>query len=242
MNKTLILPVLGAALVLTACQQPSAPEPEANTAVDAPLVLDSTEERLSYGIAFGLGGQLVADGVPLDVDAFTAGLRDAKAGNDPLMTQEEISAEMMTYQQERQAEMQAERDSLGSKNMAEGAAFLAENATKEGVVTTESGLQYLVVEAGDGASPTSEDTVEVHYHGTFIDGSVFDSSVDRGETVKFGVTQVISGWTEALQLMKVGAKWKVFLTSDLAYGPMGSQSIPPGATLLFDIELISIEK
>jgi FKBP-type peptidyl-prolyl cis-trans isomerase len=241
MKKTMILPMLASVLIVAACQQEAVTEAEAGTTVEAPLVLDSTDKRLSYGIAFGLGGQLAADGVPLNVEAFTAGLSDAVAGNDPLMTQEEIAAEMQTYQQEQAERMQTEMAEAAGKNGTEGSVFLTENGTKEGVVTLESGLQYKVLEAGDGATPTSADTVEVHYSGTLIDGTEFDSSYKRGETVKFGVTQVIGGWTEALQLMKVGAKWQLFIPADLAYGPAGAGGIiGPNATLLFDVELVAI--
>jgi len=134
-------------------------------------------------------------------------------------------------------------DMNAQKNLEEGKKFLEENGKKEGVVTLESGLQYLVVQEGTGAIPTLTDTVKTHYHGTLINGDVFDSSYDRGEPISFPVTGVIKGWTEALLLMKEGAKWKLFIPSDLAYGSRGAGGvIPPNTTLIFDIELISIEK
>ena len=138
-------------------------------------------------------------------------------------------------------EQAANTQALAEANAAAGAAFLEENAAREGVMTTESGLQYEVVEAGDGASPSAEDSVEVHYRGTLIDGTEFDSSYARGEPVTFGVTQVIPGWTEALQLMQVGSKYKLFIPSELAYGPGGAGGrIGPNSTLIFDVELLSI--
>lgn len=230
-----------AVATLMACQPQTPADDAAEKAANAPMVLDSKDERLSYGIAHNLGGRLAADGIPVDVDAFAAGLRDAVEGNDPLLTQEEIMAEMQTFQQEQTERMQAEQATAAARNGEEGVAFLAENASKEGVVVLESGLQYKVIEAGDGAMPTAEDTVEVHYRGTLIDGTEFDSSYSRGQTVSFGVTQVISGWTEALQLMAVGSKWQLFLPAELAYGPGGMGNIiGPNATLLFDVELVSI--
>ena len=123
----------------------------------------------------------------------------------------------------------------------EGEDFLAENTKKEGVITTESGLQYEVIKMGDGKKPTANDNVKVHYHGTFIDGTVFDSSVERGEPIVFGLNQVISGWTEALQLMPVGSKFKLYIPSDLAYGAQQAGQIPPYSTLIFEVELLGIE-
>jgi FKBP-type peptidyl-prolyl cis-trans isomerase len=179
--------------------------------------------------------------VPMDVDAFTAGLRDALTGAQPRLTQEEIGAEMQAYQEQAMAEQQAAQAALAEANAAAAAAFLEENATREGVVVTDSGLQYEVIEAGEGPVPGPDDTVEVHYSGTLIDGTEFDSSYARGETVTFGVGQVIPGWTEALQLMPVGSKWKLVIPPELGYGAGGAgQAIGPNAALVFDVELISI--
>ena len=158
------------------------------------------------------------------------------------MSDEEIMSTLQAYQQKQMAERQEEAQAVADTNKEAADAFFAENAGKEGVVTTESGLQYTVVEEGDGASPTAEDVVEVHFEGTLLDGSVFDSSYQRGETVSFPVNGVIPGWTEALQLMKVGAKWKLYIPSELAYGAGGAgQMIGPNAALVFDVELIGIE-
>ena len=238
MKKYALPLALVATLTLQACNQQPAPETVDSAAA---VTLEDSNQRLSYGIAFGLGQRMAADGVQMDVDAFSAGLRDAMEGSEPRMTQEEIQAEMQAYQERAMAEQQAAITAAGEANEATSAAFLAENGAREGVVTTESGLQYEVLEAGEGASPGADDTVEVHYRGTLVDGTEFDSSYKRGETVSFGVSQVIAGWTEALQLMSPGAKWKLFIPSDLAYGPAGAGNlIGPNAALVFEVELVAV--
>ncbi len=203
--------------------------------------LATTEQRLSYGIGFNLGQRMKADSVPLDAAAFSAGVSDVMTGAKARMTEEEIAAEMKTYQEKAAAEHEEAQKKLGEANVAASAAFLAQNKAKEGVVTTPSGLQYEVITAGTGAKPGPEDTVEVHYRGTLVDGTEFDSSYKRGETVTFGVGQVIPGWTEALQLMPKGSKWKLVIPPELAYGAGGAgQVIGPNAALVFEVELISI--
>jgi FKBP-type peptidyl-prolyl cis-trans isomerase len=227
----LMAPVLAGAL--SACQE-QAKEPE-------PMTLDTPEKRLSYGIALRMGERMAADGMTMDVDAYALGMRDAFDGTEPRLSEEEITAEMMAFQEKMQADRDGEQAAMSEGNSEAGAAFLAENAQREGVMVTESGLQYEVVEAGAGASPSVDDQVEVHYRGTLIDGTVFDSSYDRGQTVTFGVTQVIAGWTEALQLMKEGATYKLYIPSELAYGAGGAgQIIGPNATLIFEVELVAI--
>jgi FKBP-type peptidyl-prolyl cis-trans isomerase len=237
--KKFALPLaLVATVTLQACNQQSTPGGE--TAATEVVLQDSTQ-RLSYGIAYGLGQRMAADGVPMDVPAFSAGLQDALDGAQPRMTEEEIQEEMMAYQQRAMEEQQALAAAAAEANQAAAEVFLAENATREGVVVTESGLQYEVIEAGEGASPGPDDTVEVHYRGTLVDGTEFDSSYQRGETVTFGVGQVITGWTEALQLMSPGAKWNLYIPSDLAYGPGGAGNlIGPNAALVFEVELINV--
>ena len=240
--KTYVIPlVLSSMLVLQACnEQANIPE---TLVAEAPVAttLETSEQRLSYGIAFGLGQRMKVDSVPMDIDAFTLGLRDALEGGEPRLTQEEIAAEMQAYQEKAQAEMQVTQAKAGQENELASQGFLAKNATTEGIVITDSGLQYRIEEAGDGAKPGADDTVEVHYRGTLIDGTEFDSSYSRGETVSFGVSQVIPGWTEALQLMSVGSKWKLFIPSDIAYGAGGAGAqIGPNSALIFDVELISI--
>ncbi len=240
--KKYVLPLaLISMLTLQACNEDAATTETAKA--DVPAALETSSQRLSYGIAYGLGSRMLLDSVPMDMDAFTAGMSDALNGNEPRLTQEEISTEMQAYQEKAVAEQQAAQAVAGEAALAEGAAFLAENAAKEGVVVTESGLQYEILEAGDGAVPTAEDTVEVHYRGTLMDGTEFDSSYSRNQTASFGVTQVIPGWVEALQMMSVGSKWKLVIPSELAYGAGGAGgSIGPNATLVFEVELISIEE
>ena len=246
--KNYLLPLaLVGVVALQACnQKPTASTGEEAQAPAAPAApagnsLETSQQRLSYGIAYGLGQRMQADGVPLDVKAFESGLTDALAGAEPRLTQEEIADEMKAYQEKAQAEQQAAQAVQGEANIAAATAFLAENGAREGVVTTESGLQYEVLNEGTGATPGAEDTVEVHYTGTLVDGTVFDSSVQRGEPVTFGVGQVIPGWTEALQLMPAGSKWKLAIPAELAYGAGGAgQVIGPNAALVFEVELLSI--
>jgi len=241
--KNYLMPLaLVGALALQACNQPSAPAQEKEAkAPAAEAALTTPEQRLSYGIAYGLGLRMKADGVPLDAAAFGVGLADSLDGKEARMTQEEISAEMEAFQEKAQAERAAAQEALSKANIEAATKFLAENAAKEGVVTTASGLQYEVLTEGKGPKPTADDTVEVHYRGTLVDGTEFDSSYSRGETVTFGVGQVIPGWTEALQLMPVGSKWKLAIPADLAYGAGGAgQVIGPNAALVFEVELISI--
>jgi FKBP-type peptidyl-prolyl cis-trans isomerase FklB len=159
------------------------------------------------------------------------------------MTEQEVNQTMMNFQKDMMAKQQARTKELGEKNKKEGEAFLAENKKKEGVITLPSGLQYKVIKEGDGKIPTINDTVTVHYRGTLIDGKEFDSSYTRGQPVTFPVKGVIPGFSEALQLMKGGSKWQLFVASNLAYGERGAgEEIGPNATLIFDIELISIKE
>ena len=198
----------------------------------------STEQKVSYGIGRQLGDQLLAnpfDG--MDIDAVTDGLKDAFAGKEFAVERAELDAAF----KEISARIQAERAEQAKEKSKEGEAFLAENAKKEGVVTLGSGLQYEVLTEGSGEKPTKTSTVRTHYHGTLIDGSVFDSSVDRGEPAEFRVDGVIAGWTEALQLMPVGSKWRLSIPYDLAYGERGAGgAIGPYAALVFEVELIAI--
>ena len=226
-----IAPLFAGALI--ACQE-QAKEP-------APVTLDTPEKRLSYGVALRMSKRMVSDGMMMDVDAYALGMRDAFEGAEARLTDEEINAEMAAFQEKVEAEREAAQAQVAEGNAEAGAAFLAENAQRDGIVVTESGLQYEVVTAGEGASPGPDDKVEVHYRGTLIDGTVFDSSYDRGQTVTFGVTQVIPGWTEALQLMKEGDKYNLYIPSELAYGAGGAgQVIGPNSTLIFEVELIKV--
>jgi FKBP-type peptidyl-prolyl cis-trans isomerase len=228
-------------VALQACNEQTSSTDSAAAEAPAAVTLETAEQRLSYGIAYGMGKRMIADGVPMDADAFSAGIHDALGGAEPRMTKEEITAEMQAFQQKAAAEQEAAQAAQGEANEVAAKAFLAENAAREGVVVTESGLQYEILEAGEGALPGAEDTVEVHYRGTLVDGTEFDSSYSRGQTVSFGVGQVIAGWTEALQLMPVGSKWKLAIPPELGYGAGGAgQLIGPNAALIFEVELVSI--
>ena len=205
------------------------------------VTLESTDARLSYGIGLRMGQRISADGMQVDVAAYAAGLEDAMTGAEAMLTDEEINNEMSAFQERRQVEAEAERMGQGQSNLEAGRAYMEEMSANEDVQITESGLQYIVIEPGEGDSPVAADSVEVHYEGRLIDGSVFDSSFERGQTVTFGLTQVIPGWTEGLQLMKPGGKFKFIIPPDLGYGEGGAgQMIGPNATLVFDVELISI--
>ncbi|WP_251976009.1 FKBP-type peptidyl-prolyl cis-trans isomerase [Salinicola avicenniae] len=203
--------------------------------------LDSNQSKLSYSIGATLGQGLSQDIQDLDVDAFAAAIRDVYGDNDLQLSQDEISSTLTQYQQQKMQEQKAQREQVAEDNRANSEAFLAENAEKDGVETTDSGLQYEVLESGDGASPSGDDTVRVNYEGTLPDGTVFDSSYERGEPISFQVDQVIPGWQEALQMMHVGDTWKVTVPSDLAYGPAGTGGpIGPNQALQFKIELLGI--
>ena len=243
MTKFTLPLVIVSALALQACnQQPPAADAEATaTAAPAEVALETTEERLSYSIAYNVGQRMTSNEFPLNVDAFVQGIKDALTETEPKIAQEVMQAEMQTFQEKMFAEQQAANEAMLAANEAAGSAYLEENAAREGVTVTESGLQYEVQTQGDGAKPGPEDTVEVHYRGTLVDGSEFDSSYSRGETVSFGVGQVIAGWTEALQLMNVGSKFKLAIPADLAYGTAGAPPvIGPNAVLIFEVELVSI--
>lgn len=209
----------------------------------ASMTLETEQQKVAYGMGLSLGSRLKQEPMEIDADAFNLGIAHALKGEEPLMTQEEIAQTLQEFQQKQIAKRQEEMQQMAEKNKAEGEAFLAENANKEGVVTTESGLQYKVLTAGEGKTPSAEDIVEVHYKGTLLDGTEFDSSYKRNSTVKFPVQGVIPGWTEALQLMPVGSKWELYIPSDLAYGPGGTGGGPigPNATLIFEVELIGIQ-
>ncbi len=192
-------------------------------------------EKVSYALGLSLGNNLLSSGVTaLDYAKLAQGIQDVMEQNELGMSYEEAQAVINEFFQNLAAKAGAEAQSQGK-------AFLEENAKRSEVVTLASGLQYEIITKGDGATPKASDTVKVHYHGQLIDGTVFDSSVRRGEPASFGVTQVISGWVEALQLMPVGSKWKLFIPSDLAYGAQGAgQAIAPHSTLIFEVELLDI--
>jgi FKBP-type peptidyl-prolyl cis-trans isomerase FklB len=200
------------------------------------------KEKQSYSIGADIGNKLKSQSIDVDPDALAQGLKDAISGNKLLMTEQEIKESLSSLQKE-MMEKQAERTKqLSEKNKKEGDAFLAENKKKEGVKTLPSGLQYKVITEGTGKTPKAEDTVITNYRGTLIDGTEFDSSYKRGQPATFPVKGVIPGWTEALQLMKEGSKWELFIPASLAYGERGAGNlIGPYTTLIFEIELISVK-
>jgi FKBP-type peptidyl-prolyl cis-trans isomerase FklB len=204
------------------------------------LVLKNQKDKISYIIGMDIGTNLKKQSIDIDSNILAKGVKDALAGTKPLLTEQEIQETMMAFQKE----MMAKQEEIGKKNKKEGEAFLAENKKKEGVKTLPSGLQYKVIKAGTGKKPKLSDTVTAHYRGTLIDGTEFDSSYKRGQPATFPVSGgMIPGWTEALQLMEEGAKWQLFIPSNLAYGEKGAgRDIGPNATLIFEIELVSIQE
>lgn len=215
-----------------------------STLLVAPYVAaapETDEERLAYSLGVTLGESMQADIAELDVDSLTDGIRDVFEGNELALNEDEMAQALARFQEQAMAEREAQAGAMAAENRAEGEVFLAENAERDDVSVTDSGLQYEVLESGDGASPTADDSVEVHYEGTLLDGTVFDSSFERGEPVSFGVTQVIEGWQEALQLMSVGDTWMLYIPSDLAYGERGQGPIGPNAVLTFRVELLGVE-
>ncbi len=220
----------------------AAAKPKAASAAPG-VKLGNANDSLSYGIGMNIAQSFKQQGLNnVNTDAVARGLNDALKGAVTQLTQDQAMAVMNTFMQKQYAVKQAESSKAAEGNKKIGTAFLAENKTKPGVVTTASGLQYSVEKEGTGAKPTPNDKVKVHYTGKLIDGKVFDSSVERGPA-EFGVTQVIKGWTEALQLMAVGSKYKLYIPADLAYGDRGAGAdIGPGATLVFDVELLDIVK
>ena len=199
--------------------------------------LNTDESRVSYGIGRQMGDQLRQNPPPgTDIEAVMAGLRDAFKGVESAVDPAQLNASFAVIRER----MEAEAAEKAQKSAQAGIDFLAENARKDGVVVLESGLQYEVVTAGEGEKPVASSTVRTHYHGTLIDGTVFDSSYERGQPAEFPVGGVIAGWTEALQLMPVGSKWRLYVPSELAYGGQAVGSIPAHSALVFDVELLEI--
>ncbi|TNC87074.1 MAG: hypothetical protein CSH49_15605 [Alcanivorax sp.] len=235
--------VATAMAALVACKGEAGSE-ETAAKKEPTMMLQTEDQKASYaiGMKFGEGmGRDLKD--ELDIDAFYKGFDDGFNGRDSKMTQEEMVAAMNALQARKMKEQQAAQTKALEENQAAGAKFLEDNKARDGVVVTESGLQYEVITQGEGESPDENDKVNVHYHGTLPDGTVFDSSIERGEPISFPVNGVIKGWTEALQLMKVGDKWKLFIPSDLAYGARGAgPKIGPNQALVFEVELLGVEK
>jgi len=203
--------------------------------------LNDLKSKESYSLGYQFGQSLKAQGVDIDLDIYAAGIRDSLGGKEPRMSQEEIRATVANLRQRVAAVQQKALKEQADKNYKEGEDFLIDNARKEGVKSLPSGLQYKILRPGSGRAPKAADTVTVHYRGTLINGTEFDSSIARGQPQTFKVDGVIPGWTEALQLMKEGDKWQIFIPANLAYGEKGAPPrIPPNSTLIFEVELISV--
>lgn len=219
--------ILLAGVALTACNKPR---------------LDTDDQKAAYSIGYMTGKATESQVPKLDTKNFIAGFNDAFAKKPGAMKEEDMKAALMAFETRMRAEAMAKLKKDASEGVAKGAAFLAENAKKAGVKTTASGLQYEVITEGKGAKPVASSTVKVHYEGKLLDGTVFDSSIKRGEPISFPLAGVIPGWTEGLQLMTVGSKYRFTIPSSLAYGEQGAGPIPPNAVLVFEVELLDIVK
>ncbi|MCK9409960.1 MAG: FKBP-type peptidyl-prolyl cis-trans isomerase [Bacteroidetes bacterium] len=205
--------------------------------------LTNDKDSVSYSIGLDVGRTFQRQGIEVTPDAFLQGLKDAAdTSGKPMLSDEQIQSTMMAFQQKMMAKQQEKMQQQSGAAIAEGEKFLAENKVKPGVVTTASGLQYKVIKAGSGKKPKASNEVKVHYRGTLVNGTEFDNSFKRGEAVTFPVGGVIPGWTEALQLMPVGSKWEVYIPAQLGYGNNATGPIPPGSTLIFEVELLAIVK
>jgi FKBP-type peptidyl-prolyl cis-trans isomerase FklB len=213
----------------------------ASLAPAAETELKDQKDKVSYSIGIDIGNTLKRQLIDVNAELLDRGIRDGISGAKPLLTDQQVKETMATFQKDMMAKQAVVKKAAGEKNAAEAAKFLAENKTKQGVKTTASGLQYKVLKEGTGPTPKATDTVKVNYRGTTIDGTEFDSSFKRGQPASFPVNRVIKGWTEGLQLMKVGSKYQLFVPANLAYGERGAGSdIGPNATLIFEVELLGI--
>ncbi len=229
--KPVMAVILGFALLLSSSFCFAAEKPE----------IKDQKDKESYSLGFMFGQGVKAQGLDLNLEVYTSGIRDALGGANPSLSREEMQKIVGQLQQRVTAARQKELKELGEKNLAAGKAFLEENKKKEGIKTLPSGLQYKVLVEGSGKTPKATDQVTVNYKGTFIDGNEFDSSYKRGTPATLQVDKIIRGWMEALLLMKEGSKWQLFIPPELAYGDRGSGPIPPNTTLLFEVELISVK-
>ncbi len=212
-------------------------------AADQGTQLKDKKDKISYSIGVDVGKSIQKQKIEINPDPFMAGFKDGQADKPTLMTEDEIRQTLMALQTEMLEKQKSDMKEAATKNLAEGQKFLDENKKKKDVVTLPSGLQYRIIKEGKGESPKATDVVTTHYRGKLINGTEFDNSYNRGEPVKFAVNGVIPGWTEALQLMKPGAKWELFIPSKLAYGENGvGQIIGPNSALVFEVELLSVEK
>jgi FKBP-type peptidyl-prolyl cis-trans isomerase len=210
----------------------------------APLLADNTnilsndKDRASYAIGMSIGHNFQQQNLDINLDLVLRGMKDMQPGGAPLLTAPEMQSTLKAFQQEVMAKQMKARQAMAESNKVAGAAFLAANKNNSGVITLPDGLQYQVLTTGTGAVPAATDTVTVNYRGSLLDGTEFDSSYKRGQPASFPVGGVIHGWTEALEKMPVGSKWKLFIPSELAYGEQGNRGIPPNSTLIFEVELL----
>lgn len=232
-NVRLIAGLLGATALMVGCNQA---EPEKETAE-----LETLEQKVNYVFGTNLAENLTQGGVTIEPEAFAQALRDKRDGVEPRLSEEEMQEVMQTFQEQEMARREADQKAAAETNKQEAEAFFSENANAEGVTQTDSGLQYKVLEEGEGAKPGADDTVTVHYRGRLLDGTEFDSSYERDQPATFALNSVIAGWTEALQLMSEGSKYELYIPSDLAYGPGGNGPIPPNSALIFEVELLEVD-
>jgi FKBP-type peptidyl-prolyl cis-trans isomerase FkpA len=233
-NKKLLVVGLVSSALLVGCNKDEAPK------ADAVAKLDTLEQKVNYAIAQNMAQNFKQGGLTIEPEAFAQALKDIRDGVDSRLSEEEMQTAMQTFQEQALAQREEEQKKLSEANATEGAAFLESNKAKEGVIVTESGLQYRVITEGTGVKPGATDSVTVHYSGKLLDGTEFDSSYARQEPVNFPVNGVIAGWTEALQLMPQGSKWELYIPADLAYGPGGNGPIPPNSVLTFEVELLEV--
>jgi FKBP-type peptidyl-prolyl cis-trans isomerase FkpA/FKBP-type peptidyl-prolyl cis-trans isomerase FklB len=233
MTSGLRVAALSSLLLSLACAGDDAPSGES-------AAMETNDQKAAYGIGMNMGTQLRAANDRLDRAAFMRGFEDGMQGAESRIPESEVQAALMEFGSQLEAAENAARAAEGQENLAAGTAYLEQNRAKPGVTTTASGLQYEVLRAGDGERPSAESVVRIHYRGTLIDGTEFDSSYGRGEPAEFPIDGVIAGFSEALRLMPVGSQWRIVIPSDIAYGPSGSGPIGPNSTLIFEIELLEI--
>ena len=235
---TLTISALASAMLLTGCNTNTKETAAASVSVTEQ---SPAEQKVGYSLGYMMAEGNKESVADLDLDTFEKGFRDGYEGNESALTQEQMQQVLTDYQKVQEEKFVKDMETKTAENKTKGLAFLAENAKKEGVKETASGLQYKVLTAGTGKSPKATDVVEVNYEGKLIDGTVFDSSYERGEPVEFPLNQVIAGWTEGVQLMKEGGKYEFYIPSDIAYGEAGNQGIEPNSTLVFVVELLKVK-
>ena len=230
MKKLFVMSSLALAVSLTACNKPSSSSTK----------LATDDAKAAYSIGYMTAKSMSAQVPALDTKSYAAGFKDAYTKKDPAIKEEDMKTVLMAFEAKVRKEAEDKQKKDAAEAVTKGAAYLAENAKKAGVITTASGLQYQVIKEGTGAKPVATDTVKVHYEGKLVDGTVFDSSIKRGEPVSFPLNQVIAGWTEGVQLMTVGSKYKFVIPANLAYGEQGGGPIPANSVLTFEVELLEI--